>query len=139
MRDAWAEDLIVNPLFAFRDLTDQSVEDAKFILVKGKMRLTLRSLTRNGELGATDLLAAEQVADGFNRLELKIEVGFKVEFHSRCFRKASDMNGHSLDIRAQFLDESKYVKAWLYSSLAFSAPLTFHGLFPPREINSTLA
>lgn len=83
-RDAWAEDLIAKPLFAFRDLTDQSAEDAEFILVKGKTSLTFYRLTRHRELGATDLLATEQVTDGFNRLELEIKVRFKVEFHSYC-------------------------------------------------------
>ena len=33
------------------------------------------------ELGVADLLAAKQVADRFDGLELVIKVGFKVEFH----------------------------------------------------------
>lgn len=81
LRDAWAENLIVNPLFAFRDLTDQSVEEAEFILVKGKTSLMFHSLTRHSELGPTHLLTAKQVTDGFNRLQLEIKAGFKVEFH----------------------------------------------------------
>lgn len=34
----------------------------------------------DGELGTAELLASEQGADGFDHLELEIEVGFAVEF-----------------------------------------------------------
>ncbi len=49
------------------------------------------------------------------------------------------MNGPSLDIRAQFLEESNNVKACsLFIALSFSGPLSFHDLFPPGEVDLTL-
>ena len=62
---------------------DQPVADAEVSFGEGEPRLGLRRVPRDGELGPTDLLAAEQVAHGFDRLELKVEIGFEVEFHSR--------------------------------------------------------
>ena len=48
---------------------------------KREPRLGVRRVPRDGELGPTDLLAAEQIAHRLNRLELEVEIGFKVEFH----------------------------------------------------------
>ena len=60
---------------------DQPVADAEVSFGEGEPRLSLRRIPRDGELGPTDLLAAEQVAHGFDRLELKVEIGFEMEFH----------------------------------------------------------
>ena len=38
-------------------------------------------ISRDDELGAAYFLAAEQVSDGFDRLELEVEIGFEVKFH----------------------------------------------------------
>ena len=36
---------------------------------------------RDGELGPADFLAAEEVADGLDCLQLEVEVGFEMELH----------------------------------------------------------
>ena len=65
-----------------RGKQSEPVADTEVVFGIGEERLGLCRVPRDGELGPTDLLAAEQVADGFNRLELEVEVGFEVQFHS---------------------------------------------------------
>ena len=53
----------------------------KIAFRKAEASLSIRRIVCDRELGAADLLAAKQVADCFDGLELVVEVGFKVEFH----------------------------------------------------------
>ena len=59
----------------------QPVTDAEVVFREAKARSGFRRGSRDREIGATDLLPAEQVADRFDRLELEIKVGFEVQFH----------------------------------------------------------
>ena len=59
----------------------EPVTDAKVVFGKSRPHVGLGRVRRDSELGATDLLTTEQVADRFNRMKLKIKVRFEMEFH----------------------------------------------------------
>ncbi len=48
---------------------------------KVRRLLRVQIAVRDGELGAADFLAAEQVADGLDGSVLVVEIGFEVQFH----------------------------------------------------------
>ena len=61
----------------------QAVAHPEVVLGEAHAHLRIHPITRHGELGAADLLPAEQVADGRDGLELVVEVGLQVEHHER--------------------------------------------------------
>ena len=64
----------------------QPVARAEVVFGQGEPCLALRGVRRDGELGTADLLAAEQVANGVDGLQLEVEVRLEVEFHA-CVAK----------------------------------------------------
>lgn len=65
----------------------QAVADAALIFDESKLPLHATvGTTGDGELGTIDFLSAKQIADGFNRGVLVIEVGFEMQFHVRPLR-----------------------------------------------------
>src|SRR5208337_5617290 len=59
----------------------QPVADTQVVRKSGKGRLAAAETLGDGELGATDLLAPEEVADRFDRGVLIVEIRFKMAFH----------------------------------------------------------
>jgi len=59
----------------------QAVADSQTALIEAQAQLAADSRSRDGELGPTDLLSAEEVAHRFDRCQLEVKLGFKVELH----------------------------------------------------------
>ena len=53
--------------------------NTKVVLREGEPRLGTRRVLRDGKFDSANLLAA----DGLNRLELEVEIGFEVQFHRK--------------------------------------------------------
>lgn len=61
-------------------LIEEGNAAADAVLGEGERCSEVLRTAGEGELGTAELLASEQGADGFDRLELAIEVGFAAEF-----------------------------------------------------------
>ena len=59
----------------------QAVTDAQAALDEAQAELTTDGLVRDGELGPTDLLTAEEVTHCFDGSQLEVELGFEVKLH----------------------------------------------------------
>jgi len=61
-------------------LIEEGEAAAEAVFGEGELCSEVLRTAGDGELGTAELLASEQGADGLDRLELEIEVGFAVEF-----------------------------------------------------------
>ncbi len=59
----------------------QPVADAQAVPIDRHAKLPAGTGRRHSELGATDFLPSEEIADSLDRIVLKVEVGLEVDLH----------------------------------------------------------